>query len=346
MGPRVVGRALVIAVVAAVAGAASAAADAPAPGRTTTGTVTSDGTQFPYILHTPPRNEGQTPVPLVVVVHGAQTTADQEMRVTGFNALADREGFAVLYPEVDALDAHAPGPLVQSWNFYDPRAYFRGNNDTAAIALMTRTVMGGRPIDPERVYLVGVSAGGLMTSAAAAAYADLYAAVGIVESAGYADGLCFADGIGIPVQASAQLAFVAMGPHARVVPMIGFGSDGDQAFPASCMIKAVEQALRTNNLVLGGSQDAPLALAPASTDARQVPGGYAYDVSEFRDPDHCLVGERYIIHGMPHAWPGGTDDPTVSGYGDRKAPDAAPAIWQFVSRYRRSDTALPCAEAR
>ena len=311
----------------------------------TTGTVTSNGTEFSYLLHTPATYDPATPVPLVVVVHGAQTTADQERRVTGFDALADQEGFAVLYPEVDATDAQAPGPLVQSWNIYDPRAYFRGNNDTAAIALMTQTVMGTLAIDPERVYLVGVSAGGLMTSAGAADYPDLYAAVGIVESAGYADGFCLGDGVGIPVQASAQLAFNAMGSYARVVPMIGFGSDGDQAFPANCMIKAVEQALRTNNLVTSGSQDAPLALAPASTVSQQVPGGYAYDVSSFDDPNGCLVGERYIIHGMPHAWPGGTDDPTVKGYGDRKAPDAAPALWNFLKRYRRSETGMPCAES-
>jgi poly(hydroxyalkanoate) depolymerase family esterase len=308
--------------------------------------VTSNGTQFPFILHMPGSSDAGRPVPLVVMVHGAQTTADQELRVTGFDALADQEGFAVLYPEVSATDAQAPGPLVQSWNFYDPRAYFRGNNDTAAIALMTRTVMGAKRIDPERVYLVGVSAGGLMTSAGAADYPDLYAAVGIVESAGYADGPCFGDGVGLPVQASAQLAYTAMGSYARVVPMIGFGSDGDLAFPANCMIKATEQALRTNNLVLSGSQAAPLALTPATTVSRQVPGGYGYDVSTFDDPNGCLVGERYIIHGMPHAWPGGTDDPTVKGYGDRKAPDAAPAIWDFLSRYHKSATAMPCAEAR
>ena len=327
---------LVVALLALAAGTARA---------DTTGSVTSNGTVFPYILHAPATYDSNKPVPLVVVVHGAQTTADQERRVTGFDTVADENGFAVLYAEVDATDASAPGPLVQSWNFYDPRAYFRGNNDTAALALMAQTAMSALKVDPERVYLVGVSAGGLMTSAGAADYPNLFAAVGIVESAGYADGFCFTDGQGIPVQASAQLASVAEGSSARVVPMIGFGSDGDLAFPANCMVKAVEQALRTSNLALSGSQDAPLSLTPATTVSRQVPGGYAYDVSTFDDPNGCLVGERYIIHGMPHAWPGGTDDPTVKGYGDPKAPDAAPAIWDFLKRYRKSETGMPCAEA-
>jgi poly(hydroxyalkanoate) depolymerase family esterase len=346
MGPRIVIWALVVAVLALGPGVASAASDPPAPGQTTTGTVTSNGTEFPFILHTPGSHHTDKPVPLLVMVHGAQTTADQEMRVTGFNQLADREGFAVLYPEVDATGQQLPGPLNQSWNFYDPRAYFRGNNDTAAIALMTHTAMSKLRVDPERVYLVGVSAGGLMVSGAAADYPDLYAAVALVASAGYADGFCFTNGVGLPVQASAQLAFQAMGTFARVVPMLGIGSDGDQAFPANCMVKAVEQALRTNNLVVSGSQDAPLALTPSSTGERQVPGGYGYTVSTFRDPGGCRIGERWIIHGMPHAWPGGTTDPTVTGYGDRKGPDGAQATWDFLKRYRKSDTAMPCAEAR
>jgi hypothetical protein len=48
---------------------------------------------------------------------------------------------------------------------------------------------------------------------------------------------------------------------------------------------------------------------------------------------------------MPHAWPGGTTDPSVKGYGDRKAPDGAEATWAFLQRYRKSDTGMPCAEA-
>ena len=68
-------------------------------------------------------------------------------------------------------------------------------------------------------------------------------------------------------------------------------------------------------------------------------------MSSFRDPAGCDVAERWIIHGMPHAWPGGTTDPSVKGYGDLKAPDGAEATWAFLERYRKSETGMPCAEA-
>jgi poly(3-hydroxybutyrate) depolymerase len=222
----------------------------------------------------------------------------------------------------------------------------RDQSDAAAIADMTRAVMAKLAIDAERVYLVGVSAGGLMAAIDAAAYPDLFAAVGIVASAGYADWPCFVTGVGIPVTTSARLAFEQMGPRARVVPIIAIGSDADQAFPASCTDKALEQGLRTNNLVLSGRQDAPIALTPAAVRQKQKPRGYAYTVSSYRDPDGCLIGERWIIHGMPHAWPGGTTDPKYAGFTDARAPSGAEGTWAFLKRYRRSDTAMPCAEAR
>jgi poly(3-hydroxybutyrate) depolymerase len=285
-------------------------------------------------------------VPLVVMVHGAQTTAEQELHATGFNRVAQREGFVVLYPDVDAFGRAQPGPLAQSWVFYDPSTYFRGNGDSAAIADMTRATMAKAPIDPERVYVVGVSAGGLMEAVEAAAYSDLYAAAVSVESAGYMDGFCFTDGVGIPVELSAQLAFAQMGPRARVVPTMVITSDADLAFPHQCGEKALQQGLRMNNLVLSGTQDAPLKLTPTSVRHDQVPGGYGYDVSSYRDPDGCLVGEQWLIHGMPHSWPGGpTVDPKYTGYTDRKAPSGAEAAWAFLRRYTKSDTSLPCAEA-
>jgi len=313
-------------------------------GQTTSGTVTSNGVAYDYLLYTPASYLAGRAAPLLVMVHGCQTTAEQELKATRFNKLAEREGFVVLYPDVDALGRAQPGPANQCWKFPYPPAWTRDNSDAAAIADMTRGVMATRSIDAERVYVVGASAGGLMASIEDAAYPDLFAASGVVVSSAYADWPCFTTGVGIPVTTSAQLAFDQMGPRARIVPRIAIGSDGDQAFPAACSDKALEQSLRTNNLVLSGSQDGPIALTPAVVREEQKPGGYAYTVSSYRDPSGCLIGERWIIHGMPHSSPGGTTDEKYAGYTDVRAPSGAEATWEFLKRYRKSDTAMPCAE--
>jgi S-formylglutathione hydrolase FrmB len=237
----------------------------------------------------------------------------------------------------------SPGPLANCWKFLYPPVYFRGFGDTAAIAQMTRSVMRQRHIDPQRVYAVGASAGGLMTSALAAVYPELYAAVGIVESAGYMDGFCFTSGTGLPAEVSAQLARVAMGSNPRVVPRFVIGSTGDLAFPQSCAKKALQQGLRTNNLVISGSQTGPISLSPASVRRQQVPKGRSYTVSTYRDPNGCVVGEQTIIDGMPHAWPGGSSH--MGGYSDPTAPDGATIAWDFLKRFTKRSTAMPCAEA-
>ena len=340
-----VGCALVVAVLALMPDVAAAAPDPPDPGQTTPGTVTSNGTEYEYLLYTPTSYVPGRAAPLLVMVHGCQTTAEQEMKVTLYNQLAEREGFVVLYPDVDALGRAQPGPAYRCWKFPYPPSWMRDNSDAAAIADMTRTVMADRAIDTDRVYLVGVSAGGLMAAIDAAAYPDLFAAVGIVASSAYADWPCFVTGLGIPVTTSARLAFGQMGPRARVVPLIAIGSDADQAFPAACTDKALEQGLRTNNLVLSGRQNRPIRLTPAVVRENRKPGGHAYTVSKYRDPAGCLIGERWIIHGMPHAWPGGTTDRRYAGFTDTRAPSGAEGTWAFLERYRKSDTAMPCAEA-
>jgi poly(hydroxyalkanoate) depolymerase family esterase len=323
-----------------------AAAAAPSDlgnGKTTHGVTNFKGDRFPYLLYTPTSYHPGHAAPLVVMVHGCQTTAVQEEQITRFDKLADKHGFVVLYPEVDPIGKASPGPIANCWKFLDPVVYFRGFGDTAAIAQMTHEVTRKRDIDRQRIYLVGVSGGGLMTSASAATYPELYAAVGIVESAGYADGPCFTDGVGIPVEASAQLAHVVQGAHARVVPIFTIGSTGDLAFPAACEKKALQQGLRTDNLAISGSQTRPISLSPAAVRRDKVPNGRSYTVSTFRDPSGCLIGQQTIIDGMPHAWPGGSSK--MGGYSDPTAPDGATIAWNFFKHFTLSGTAMPCAES-
>ncbi|MDQ1446858.1 MAG: hypothetical protein QOI20_3322, partial [Acidimicrobiaceae bacterium] len=241
--------ALVVALLALAPGVA-AAADPPDPGQTTSGTVTSNGTDYAYMLYTPTSYRPGRAAPLLVMAHGCQTTAEQQMKANLYNPIAEREGFVVLYPDVDALGRTQPGPANQCWKFPDPESWSRDNSDAAGIADMTRAVIAKLAIDRERVYLVGMSAGGFMTSIEAAAYPDLFAAVGISAGGAYADPGCTGTGTGIPVTTSAQLAFDQMGPRARIVPRFVIGGDADQGIPPACADKALEQGLRTNNLVI------------------------------------------------------------------------------------------------
>jgi poly(hydroxyalkanoate) depolymerase family esterase len=326
--------------------AAASTFDPPDPGSTKTFTYGSGSSAYPYIVYVPTSYDRSERAPLIVMTHGCQTTADEQMRANLYNQVAEREGVVMLYPDVTAAEVAQPGPLARCWQFFNQESWHRDSGDAAAIAGMTRAVKKRWRIDPDRVYMVGMSAGSFMTSIMAAAYPDLYAAVAIMAGGAYADSGCLIVGPGIPAAQSAQLAYDEMGSRARIVPRLVMGGDADQGIPPTCADKALEQGLRTNNLVLGDRQDAPIALTPASVHEVPKAGGYSSTVSTYLDPDGCMIGKRWLIHGMNHFWSGGSADPSLANFTDPKGPNGAEATWRFLSRYTKSTTGMPCAEAR
>ncbi len=335
--------ALLTAGVLLLAAGQARAADPPEPGTTESLTFGD----YTYRVYVPTTYRAGVAVPLVVMAHGCQTSAEDQQIANRFDLIAEREQFIVLYPDVTPTEANFPGPLRQCWQFPVPTHQHRGAGNPAGIAGMTEAVMDRWNVDPQRVYMAGMSAGGFMTSIMAAAYPDLFAAVVINAAGAYADGTCLGVPGGIPAELSAELARVEMGERARVVPRLVMGGDADAGIPPFCADKALEQGLRTNNLVLGSSQTSPISLEPAEVreEPPQTSDGYPSTVSTYRDPAGCLIGERWLIHGMNHFWPGGSSDPESKSFTDPRGPNGSEIAWSFLRRYTKSGTAEPCVES-
>jgi len=314
-----------------------------APGTTTTFTYGSGLTAYPYRVYTPAGWTPQAHLPLYVMVHGCQTSAEQQQRANLLDPLADEQGFVVVYPDTNPIENAQPGPTTHCWQFPSPLNWLRGQGDVAAVAGITQKVVAEWGIDPQRVYVMGMSAGAFLSADLAATYPDLYAASGENAGGAYADGTCLAQNlVALPAPLSAALARAAMGSRARVVPRIVIGGDADQGIPPACADKALKQSLRTNNLVLSGTQTTPISLTPTSVTSGQVPGGRSYTVADYRDHSGCLLGQRILVHGMNHYWSGGSDDPSLSSFTDPSGPSAADASWDFFSRFTLDNTAHSC----
>lgn len=319
------------------------ASQGPEPGTTTTLTWGNGAGAHEYIVYTPAGWTPSASMPLMVVVHGCQTSADQQMRASLFNPLADERGFVVVYPDTNASQNAAPGPTARCWQFPFPSNWKRDSGDLAAIAGITRSVTDAWGVDAERVYLAGMSAGGFTTSNLSAAYPDLYAASVVASAGAYADGTCLAQNlVAMPVSLSASMARTQMGSRARVVPRMVIGGDADLGIPRTCADKSLQQALRTNNLVLSRSQYGPTSLLPSSTAQHQVPGGRSYTVADYTDGQGCVVGRRILVRGMGHYWSGGSQEPRLASFTDPSGPNGAEATWDFVSRFTLSNTAASC----
>jgi polyhydroxybutyrate depolymerase len=138
--------------------------------------VSVDGMDRTYLLHVPPQHDPEKPMPLVIVLHGHGGSAGAMVGSTGFDAIADREGFVVAY-----LQGTKGSDGKAGWNTGitpDPGITVNDVKFVRKVAAHLQTKLG---VDPKRIYAAGFSNGGFMSHRLAAQASDLLAAVGVVE---------------------------------------------------------------------------------------------------------------------------------------------------------------------
>jgi len=284
-----------------------------------------------YAVYTPPGLDPRDPVPLVVVLHGCRQSAQDAARGTGVNALADRAGFVALYPEQSDADN-----MRRCWNWFEPRHQGRGSGEPEAIARITQQVLNGLSgvsLDRNRVHAMGLSAGGAMAGILAATYPDLYASVGIHSAPQYraARGVLSAmlamKSGGPDPERQGRFAYDAMGPRARVVPVIVFQGQADRTVWFGNGERVIRQWLATSRLASGQETGMDFD-RPQATHSDTAPGGLSYSVRSWNDEAGLPVAQLWAVDGLGHAWSGGASDGT---YTDARGPNATQAMYAFFA---------------
>ncbi|MBR0871452.1 PHB depolymerase family esterase [Bradyrhizobium tropiciagri] len=112
---------------------------------------------------------------LVVVLHGCGQTAASYDLGAGWSTLAAHYGFALLMPEQQAANN---GNTCFNW--FNPEDIARGQGEACSIREMINHMAVAHKIDPRRIHVTGLSAGGAMTSVMLAAYPDVFASGAII----------------------------------------------------------------------------------------------------------------------------------------------------------------------
>ncbi len=111
--------------------------------------------------------------PLVVVLHGCGQTAEGFAGHSGWNELADREGFRVIYPQ-----QRTGNNVSRCFNWFQEKDITRGSGEVASINSMVLYAVNNWNIDSTRIHIMGASAGAAMAVAAGACYPEVFATVG------------------------------------------------------------------------------------------------------------------------------------------------------------------------
>ena len=281
-----------------------------------------------YKLYSPPA-KADRPLPLVVMLHGCKQDPDDFATGTGMNERAGEQGFFVLYP----AQSQAANPL-RCWNWFKRNHQQRGSGEPALIAGMTQKVVREHGIDSQRVYVAGLSAGGAMAAIVAAAYPDIFSAVGVHSglAPGAADSVLGAMSVmkhgkpGEQPRARGSVAGAASSKRGRPlmpVPTIVFHGDEDATVHPGNGERVISAVLES-----AGSA-APSGDAPES-DPQLEQGvstkGQRYTRSTHRDQGGNAIAEHWLVHGAGHAWSGG--DPAGS-FTDADGPDATREMLRF-----------------
>jgi poly(hydroxyalkanoate) depolymerase family esterase len=281
-----------------------------------------------YKLYTPSGYMGQE-VPLVVMLHGCTQSPNDIAAGTQMNRLAEENIFLVAYP------AQAQGAnMNKCWNWFKTSDQQRGRGEPSLVAGITRQVIDEYNVADGRVYVVGMSAGGAMAAIMAEAYPDLYAAVGI--HSGLAPGAAhdmpsaFAamhqGGLAIPRRV-VPIA-TPTGESARIVPAIIFHGDRDRTVHPRNADHLLEHYCPAN---LTGSREEASGSTPRGTVRQgQVAGGHAYTRATYRDVGGRAIAERWTVHGLGHAWSGGSSS---GSYTDPRGPDASAEMVRFFNEH-------------
>jgi poly(hydroxyalkanoate) depolymerase family esterase len=287
----------------------------------------------PYFIYTPATYHAGKAVPLLVMLHGCTQTAEDFAAGTRMNQLAEQYGFIVAYPQ-----QMRKANRTLCWNWFRSAHQFRNRGEPARIAHIVQAIKQTTSqwtIDSKQIYVAGASAGAAMAVILGASYPDIFAAIGVHSGIEYQAVTNIINAFKVmrrggpdPVL-QGQRAFEAMGIYKRMVPTIVFQGTRDRIVPPSSGDQVVQQWMQTNRLASHGFYHADFK-HPTTTTSGQVPGGYTYAVYAWKDYRGKEVQSYWKIHGLGHAWSGGSSD---GSYTDPKGPNASEAMYQFFMNH-------------
>ena len=262
----------------------------------TNGSIVSSGETRDYLVYVPEGYDAARPTPLVISLHGTALWPALQRDISGWNGIADEQGFIVIYPG-------ALGRPQRKWRL----SFKPGAGDLLEVRYVSDLIDSldeTYNIDTARIYVDGLSAGGIMALALACQLPHRFAAVAAVAAAlpkGYCD-----DPQPVPL-----IAF-----HGTADPLYPF--EGGETWAISEPVESVSTWI-SGRVRQNECDPAPLEIKESTDVLRR----------EYRGCAARLV--QYVIEGGGHQWPGGMQFPEWLAGPPARSIDATSVIWRFFA---------------
>ena len=236
-----------------------------------------------------------SPTALVVVLHGCTQTAATYDRGSGWSQLAERRGFALLFPE-----QRRSNNANLCFNWFQPGDARRGRGEASSISQMVQHLARRYRLDRSRIFITGLSAGGAMTSVMLASYPELFAGGAVIAGLPFASANTLPEalermrGQGAPPRRELAARAMAAGDHNDRIPTLSvWHGRNDTIVDSSNATALVDQWLDLHGLGATGG-------------VVEMVDGHRREA--WSDGRGQVVVERYDVRGMGHGTPLDTRD--------------------------------------
>ena len=273
-----------------------------------------------YLLHVPENFNQEIPVSLIIVLHGAFSTAGHIEEQSGFSDLSDREGFLVAYPN----GAFGLFGFFQHWNAGHCCGKAQSDNidDVGFLVDVIKDIQQQFNVDSSRIYMVGFSNGGMLTYRFAAEKTNLIAAAAPMAASlgGRAS--------------SSDTMWITPKPESKL-PLIIFHAEDDVNVPYSGGVSpkkggereylSVEKCIDfwINN---NGCKQNPIEEKIYQNEVSHKTWADTLDGNNI---------ELYLLKEWGHKWPGGTFTKKLEKSNPLSQFDAAELIWNFFKKQKK-----------
>lgn len=284
-------------------------------GGVTTVQIESGGVDREYRLYVPPAHDGVTPLPVVLDFHGLTSTAEQQALLSNLEGLAGVEGFIAVHPQ------GSRDPVTGN-TFFEFGYGGTGVDDVGFVADVLDRLEATLCVDTTRIYAMGMSNGGFMSSRLACDLADRIVAIAPVAATDHPDDCA----------------------PSRPVPVLAFHGTDDTVVPFA----GGESILLD---LAGAAADDPQAAPLVALLSQHI----ADEVDEWAAANGCAQTTRseisdevdlvahtgcdapvsiYVVDGGGHTWPGSIVGRTIPTLGHTTTDiDATVLAWEFFQQF-------------